>query len=235
MKGEGKPIPNLDDEVRGILAEFMVGVIKFEELVEVGRKLFTRFQQSLDILRRPSIYESSELIKSIIKANETKRGNAYVEAGCINACDITNNVSHLNTSLGGLQDCLNRAKGIVNELEVLLDKAGNALVINVDDQFEMEIKDSEQEVIASRKKLDAVGCASFMAVIYSMVKQDYKMQENIVSSLNLTSTSAELESYHLMWMLRPFINDDVMHQALEQVSVGGAEPLKMVVVELGEV
>ncbi|RXH76962.1 hypothetical protein DVH24_019850 [Malus domestica] len=52
-----------------------------------------------------------------------------------------------------------------------------------------------------------------MGVIYSMVKQDYMMQERIVSALNLKSSSGELESYCLMWSLRPFINNEIMDYA----------------------
>lgn len=211
---EGKPISNIDDELRQILAEFMVQVIKFEELVEVGRKFLVKFQQALEFLRRPSIYESSELIKSIIKANETKRVNAYVEAGCLNANDSTLSVGQLNTSLSDLHDCVTKSKSIIDELKILMDKTGNALCMTSDDQLETEIQASE--AIGS-EKLDGVGCASYMAVIYSMVKQDYVMQEKIVSSLSFKSSSGELESYCLMWSLRPFINDDIIRQALKQV------------------
>ncbi|PON39229.1 hypothetical protein TorRG33x02_343220 [Trema orientale] len=59
--------------------------------------------------------------------------------------------------------------------------------------------------------------AVLMGIIYSMVKQDYSMQEKIVSALSLKSSSGELESYSLMWSLRPFINDDIMHQAWKLV------------------
>ncbi|KAL7003132.1 hypothetical protein U1Q18_004289 [Sarracenia purpurea var. burkii] len=55
--------------------------------------------------------------------------------------------------------------------------------------------------------------AAMMGIIYSMVKQDYTMQERIISSLNLTLSSEELESYSLMWSLRPFISDEIVHQA----------------------
>ncbi|KMT07486.1 hypothetical protein BVRB_6g151030 [Beta vulgaris subsp. vulgaris] len=216
MEGEGKVISNPDDEVREILAEFMVGVIKFEELVEVGRKSLIRFQQALEFLRHPSIYESSELVKNILKMNETMRVTAYIEAGCINAYDSTQSVVQMNTSLCNLQDCLTKANDIINNLENLMDKAGNALCMNSDDQLETELQGSEQEV-TSPEKLDAANCASFMAVIYSMVKQDYTMQEKIVSSLNFKSSSDELESYRIMWTLRPFVDDDVVHQALAQV------------------
>lgn len=176
-----------------------------------------RFQQVLELLRRSSIYESSDLVKSIIKANETKRINAYVKAGCSNAYDNMLSVDQLNTSLFELQDCVTKAKAkaIINELENLMEKAGNALRVNSNEQFEMVYQGSEK-VIASERP-DAVSCASFMTVIYNMVKQDYVMQEKIVSSLNFKSSSGELESFCLMWSLRPFINDDVIHQALRQV------------------
>lgn len=38
-------------------------------------------------------------------------------------------------------------------------------------------------------------------------------QERIVTSLNLTSSSGEMESYCLMWSLHPYINDEIMQQA----------------------
>lgn len=211
-EGEQKLMPNLNDEVREILAEFMVGVIKLEELVEVGRRFLIRFRQGLEFLCQPSIYESSELVKSIIKGNETKRIHSYVEAGCINASDSTQRVIQMNTSLCDLQDCLAKAKGILNNLENLVVTAGNALCMNSDDKLETEFQGAEKE---APEKLDAAHYASFMAVIYSMVKQDYMMQERIVSSLNFKSSSGELESYCLMWNLRPFINDDVIQQALK--------------------
>ncbi|CAO2813069.1 unnamed protein product [Amaranthus hypochondriacus] len=96
MEGR-KSIANVDDEMREMLAEFIVGVIKFEELVELGSKFLLRFQQALKLLRCSSIHESSDLVNSIIKANETKRINAYVEAGCINAYDSMLSVDQLNT------------------------------------------------------------------------------------------------------------------------------------------
>lgn len=57
-------------------------------------------------------------------------------------------------------------------------------------------------------------CGSFMAVIYSMVKEDYVMQERIVSALNLKTPAGELDGYCTMWSLRPFVDDDVVHRAL---------------------
>lgn len=62
-------------------------------------------------------------------------------------------------------------------------------------------------------ELEMTNYAVLMGIIYSMVKQDYVMQERIVNSLNLKSLSGELESYCVMWSLRPFIMDEVMHHA----------------------
>ncbi|KAL2937412.1 30S ribosomal protein S16 [Bienertia sinuspersici] len=165
----------------------MVGVIKFEELVEVGRISLMRFKQALEFLQRPSINESSELVKSIIESNETKRVKAYLEIGCINAYDSTVSVSQLNTSLCDLWDWLTKAKDIIDELENLMDKAGNALCMNSEDLSEIEFQDSDKEASAC-ERFDAADCASYMAVIYSMVKQDYTMQEKIVSSLSFKSS-----------------------------------------------
>ncbi|XP_028077083.1 uncharacterized protein LOC114279094 isoform X1 [Camellia sinensis] len=73
---------------------------------------------------------------------------------------------------------------------------------------------SQEETVSSElPKPEHTDYAAMMSVIYSMVKLDYIMQQRIVSSLNLKSSSGELESYSLMWSLRPFINNDIMHQA----------------------
>ena len=43
------------------------------------------------------------------------------------------------------------------------------------------------------------------------------LQDNIVTSLNLKSSSGELESYYLMWFLWPYVNDQIMHLAWKLV------------------
>ncbi|GMP83602.1 hypothetical protein CsSME_00037450 [Camellia sinensis var. sinensis] len=83
------------------------------------------------------------------------------------------------------------------------------------DEFgpEATLYDKEETVSSELPKPEHTDYAAMMSVIYSMVKLDYIMQQRIVSSLNLKSSSGELESYSLMWSLRPFINNDIMHQA----------------------
>jgi hypothetical protein len=39
------------------------------------------------------------------------------------------------------------------------------------------------------------------------------LQEKIVNALSLKTSSSELQGYCLMWDLRPFMEDDVMHLA----------------------
>jgi len=54
-----------------------------------------------------------------------------------------------------------------------------------------------------------------MVVVRNMLKLDYTMQENIVGALSLNTLPLELEGYCLMWDLRPYIDDDMMHLAWE--------------------
>ena len=48
---------------------------------------------SIEFLRRPPIDKSSELVKNIVNANETKRVQSYLVAGCINMHDSVQNIS----------------------------------------------------------------------------------------------------------------------------------------------
>lgn len=210
---EEKSSCNPNHELRKMLSEFLAEVVKLEELGSIGRKFLIGFQQALEVLRRPSIFESSELVQSIIKANETKRVKSYVDAGCVTAYDSKQKITQMNTSLSGLQDHLTKAKNIIEELEKLMEKAGSVMQ-SVDemggDECEVDFG-VESEVVTSTE------CGSFMAVIYSMVKQDYVMQERIVSALNLKTTAGELDGYCMMWSLRPFVDDAVVNQALRLV------------------
>ncbi|KAM1530858.1 hypothetical protein COP1_020056 [Malus domestica] len=66
----------------------------FDELVATGSTLLVDFQQGLEFLRRPQIDETSDLVKNIIRGNETKRVKSYVEAGCLNADNGKLNISN---------------------------------------------------------------------------------------------------------------------------------------------
>ncbi|XP_073127097.1 uncharacterized protein [Henckelia pumila] len=202
-----------------IYADFMTSVTKFEELGTFGSNLLVSFQQAIGFLQRPPVEKTSKLIEGIIKAHGTKRFLSYVEAGCKNTHDNVQNVSKLQTCHLGLQDHINKAESIISELEHLLDDAASIVQTkkeqdeDVSSSVDSSVFNGTEEVSSDLSNPDVTDYASMMAVIYSMVKQDYTMQDRIVSSLSLKSSPAELETYCLMWSLRPFIDDDVMQQA----------------------
>ncbi|KAJ7943813.1 FAD-binding protein [Quillaja saponaria] len=158
------------------------------------------------------------------------RVKSYFEAGCINTHDAVQNLSKLNSCKHGLMDHLSKAKVIVTELDGLLEDMTNAIQTtfgNLPPIWDMSFGDELNEQSSTENKEEmalshfqsphVTHFATLMAIIYSMVKQDYVMQEKIISALNMKSSSGELESYCLMWSLRPYINEEVMHQAWKHI------------------
>ncbi|XP_031384725.1 uncharacterized protein LOC116198661 isoform X2 [Punica granatum] len=204
----------------------MTRMASFDESVAAGHKLLVGFQQRLELLRRPPVNRNSELVEKIIKANESKRVLSYFEAGCINVHDSVQSMSNLRTCLLGLQEHINRAKTMLEESECLLadatlvmQTANECLLQNRDvdssdglhDQAIVSNKD--ETALSDHQNPEITDYATMMAIIYNMMKQDFLMQERIVSALDLKLSSGELESYCLMWSLRPFINDQLMREA----------------------
>ncbi|XP_044470231.1 uncharacterized protein LOC123199343 isoform X4 [Mangifera indica] len=207
------------DKVFQIFKEFMTRYAKLEEMGASGSKLLTAYQQGL--------------------ASETQRVKSYFEAGCINVHDSLQSMSKLcyimlreknkywpevRTSLLGLNDHIIRAKGILNELESLLEDVAGAIQTaneclapfwDKDGGSGLDLQDTTDKISTSchRQGPEMTDFAALMGIIYGMVKQDCVMQERIITNLNLKSLSGELESYRLMWSLRPYINDEIVHQA----------------------
>ncbi|KAI4328088.1 hypothetical protein L6164_020475 [Bauhinia variegata] len=210
-----------------IFRAFMTGIAKIDELGKAGSRLLIGFQEALEFLRRPSIDGTSELVDKIIVANETKRVKSYVKAGCRTPHDGAQNVSKLHSCNVGLLDHISKAKVIVNELEGLLEDATDSIqgtlrdlspvsdpdLGDVELNGEATCNDKEEMALCDSQNNDITHLGTLMATLYSMVKQDYLMQERIISALGPKMSAGELESYCLMWSLRPFINDDIMHQA----------------------
>ncbi|GMP31142.1 hypothetical protein CsSME_00005480 [Camellia sinensis var. sinensis] len=210
-------ISELNEKIFQIFSDFMSRVTKFEELVAVGSRLLVGFHQGLEFLCRPPINKTSELIERIFKANETRRVLTYVESGCINAHDSIQNISNSKCLVDELE-------GLVKEVTVAMQVATESKphlqgkVTQYEFGPEATMYDKEEIVSSELQKPDVTNYAAMMGIIYSMVKLDYIMQEKIISSLNLKSSSRELESYSLMWSLRPFMNDEIMHQAWRFIS-----------------
>ncbi|XP_059642444.1 uncharacterized protein LOC132284357 isoform X2 [Cornus florida] len=203
------------EKILHIFSDFMTSITKFDELVPVGSRLLVGFQQGLDFLQRPPIKKTtSELVERIIEANETKRVLSYFEAGCVNTHDSVQNISKLHTCQLGLYDHLSKAKCILNELKCLVEDAQQTVAESIPHLKDEDSGDeSDPKATNSGMKLDVADYAVLIGIIYSMLKQDYTMQERIVASLNLKSSSSELESYCLMWSLRPFMDDEILHKA----------------------
>ncbi|KAJ8767275.1 hypothetical protein K2173_017319 [Erythroxylum novogranatense] len=226
MQGEDcKERAEMKEKIFHILKDFMTRVTMLDKLGTAGSRLLSGFQQGLEFLRRPPINTESELIRNIIKSNETKRIKFYIEASCTNSYDIVQNSSKLPVCLLGLRDHLSRAKTILNDMETFLkDLAGAAQmsggclspVLNCDSTGPLNQQSSDQLMdhphagVEESKMMD---CATIMGIIYRMLKQDYLMQERIISSVNLKTSSGELESFCMMWSLRPFVNDEILRQA----------------------
>ncbi|PKI47618.1 hypothetical protein CRG98_032007 [Punica granatum] len=134
--------------------------------------------------------------------------------------------AEVRTCLLGLQEHINRAKTMLEESECLLadatlvmQTANECLLQNRDvdssdglhDQAIVSNKD--ETALSDHQNPEITDYATMMAIIYNMMKQDFLMQERIVSALDLKLSSGELESYCLMWSLRPFINDQLMREA----------------------
>nr|GMC47707.1 uncharacterized protein LOC109190702 [Ipomoea batatas] len=220
---EDGPMHEYREKILHIFSDFMTRVALFEELLSVGNRLLVGFQQGLEYVQRPPIEKKSELVERIIRDNETKRLLSYIEAGYKNTNDEVH-ACHL-----GLQDHKAKAKYLVDELACLLDdaaalvqSANNSLPCMLDRDTNSNLNSGatstdREEVPSCVLKPEVTDIATMMAVIFAMVKKDYVMQEKIVSSLNLKSSSGELESYCLMWSLRPFVDDEIMQRAWKLV------------------
>ncbi|XP_004509723.1 uncharacterized protein [Cicer arietinum] len=239
---EDKSISDLKEEIFKKFRDFMTRITKIDELGTIGSKLLAGFQQALEFIRKPPIDTKSKLINNIIKANETKRLNSYVNSECKKPKDVVQNVTNLNSCKQGLLHHIREAKVALDELGDILANVtsvtqsiyGKLSALSdpdIDVKFnELAICEDLEENTAScpsgstdvtttkiKENIDYTHLALLMAAVYSMVQQDYLMQERIVSALDLKLSSEELESYYLMWSLHPFINDEIIHQAWRHI------------------
>ncbi|KAK8471656.1 hypothetical protein PHAVU_003G285200 [Phaseolus vulgaris] len=228
---EGKSLSELEEEIFQKFGAFMTGIAKIDELGIAGSKLLSGFQQALEFIRRPPIDMNSKLVEKIIVANETKRVKAYISSGCRKLNNSIQSLTNFHSCTRGLCNHIRKAKEILDELEGLLGDVTSAiqttdgkLLAFSDLDFDVELNEQatyndleEKDALSDSQSPDITHLAMVMAFIYSMVKQDYLMQEKIVSALDLRMSLEELESYCQMWSLRPFINDEVVHGAWEHI------------------
>ncbi|CAN7099206.1 unnamed protein product [Brassica rapa subsp. narinosa] len=207
----------LNLKVYDIFKEFMTGITKLEELGNAANTFLLRFQQGLCLLKRSPMLTSSTLIKNLIKSNETRRLKSYIDFGCINIDDAAKSTKALHTSISGLSDHLINAQSLLSELERLTDEAALAIETATTTQLDVEscdelrqvTSDEENEIVHFLQEPEVTEYATVIAVVYNMVKQNYVMQEKIVRSLSLKTSFDELDTYTMMWSLRPFFCADL--------------------------
>ncbi|XP_071676077.1 uncharacterized protein [Lolium perenne] len=207
-----------------IFKEFMAGVARFEELVDGGRQFLARFQQELDYFQRPLV--ESDVIGEIVRSNCTGRMKSYLESGCSLLCQSISNLSQLHSCEAELQGYINKVNALVEELQCLVEDAYAATLtanLSATKVLDYTVADNstndashfteeKEEQPANQLHRDS-SLVMVMILVHNMLKLDYTMQEKIVMSLSLKSSSAELQSYCLMWDLRPYVDGKVMDLA----------------------
>ncbi|KAG0451059.1 hypothetical protein HPP92_026626 [Vanilla planifolia] len=220
----------LSESAATIFKSFMSRTAKLEELAVLGMQHLGGYFRVVETFRRAPLSNVYEVIDNIIKANPTDKLQEYVDSGFWNHDFNFQNIGRLCTCKEGLEDHLSKAKALLGELEILKDDAictthhihdyysdlgPKCPEDSVDHQMS-----STQEVVQDSILLDSsVSRATLMAIILGMLKLDFTMQEKIIRSLNLKTSSSELESYCLLWELRPYVDDNVLLLAWKHISV----------------
>ncbi|KAF0906597.1 hypothetical protein E2562_012048 [Oryza meyeriana var. granulata] len=203
-------------------------VAQYDELVDAGKKVLLKFHQELEHFRRPKLLIESGAISEIVKSNYSDRMRSYLEAGCTHHDENIQNMNQLHSCQEKLNDHINKAKLLLEELQFLEKDAYSTTLTAClsslrdtddcpgDDNLTNNYSEDEQQ---PGDLLDrAVSCASVMVLVHNMLKWDYMMQEKIVKALCIkTSSSSELEGYCQMWDLRPCIDDNAMQLAWQFV------------------
>ncbi|XP_058747111.1 uncharacterized protein LOC131620109 [Vicia villosa] len=231
----------LKKQILNKFKDFMTGFTKIDELGTAGSKLLSGFQQALEFIRKPPIDASSKLVNSIIKANETERLKSYVnfelKVVLDELEDIQSNVRNILQSIHGKLSSLSdtdidfemNKQEIYNDLicasftryliitEIMEFWLTRLAIASYSGRPFCHSRSTDVTTTKVKKNTDSTHLAALMVAIYGMVQQDYLMQERIVSALDLNVSSEELESYCLMWSLRPFINDELVHEAWKYI------------------
>ncbi|KAI3992992.1 hypothetical protein MKX01_009735 [Papaver californicum] len=212
---------DLDKKVYQIFSDFMMRVMKFEELVSVGSSFLVGLHQHLG--ENPS--KTSDVVDGVMKANDTKRLKTYLKYGCINVDEGVQSVSKLIECQKGLQEHMSKVRELLSEVEGLMTAVQEVLRSVSENKFsyegqhavggfvihQAEVEKEEMESIRPRRP-SISDYATIMCSIYNMLKQDYIMQ--IISSIEICHPSSEeLGSYSTMWTLRPYIQDEIISEA----------------------
>ncbi|XP_047150001.1 uncharacterized protein LOC124822065 isoform X3 [Vigna umbellata] len=192
---EDQSLSELEEEIFQKFRAFMTGIAKIDELGIAGSRLLSGFQQAIVHSCTQGLCNHIRKAKEILNELEGVLG------------DVT---SAIQTTDGKLL----AFSGLDFDVELIEQATYNDL-----EEKDALYHSQSPDVNTGKKKksADVTHLAMVMAFIYSMVKQEYLMQEKIVSALDLKMSLEELESYCQMWSLRPFINDEIVHGAWEHI------------------
>ncbi|XP_024364180.1 uncharacterized protein [Physcomitrium patens] len=142
----------------------------------------------------------------------------------------------VDNALKGLQNHVQQARGVMEEIQGLLGEANGIMhedlsarlnnVALIDGEGSSEPAQEEDvgqgagchvQVTSLRTKVRQLFTPDYvttMAAIYTMLQQDFTMQERVVGTLGLDLSSELLQNYQMMWTLRPFVDESVVEEAL---------------------
>ncbi|XP_057851294.1 uncharacterized protein LOC131061570 isoform X1 [Cryptomeria japonica] len=225
--GFGKTdLSKMDMASHEMFSTFLAKTIRFEELGKVGGELLSRFHQELDLFRRQPLNETSQVLENIIQMNQTERLRTYIDAGCRHFHVDAQVTIKLNNSLEGLKKHIEQAQELLKDMECIFNKAtslmNEAISLLMEDLLISEEHsidglsgtESNEQGSHDDQKLEISDYVSMMSVVYGMLRQDYAMQEKVVSDLQLDTSSEILQTYCFMWMLRPFVDERIITEAL---------------------
>jgi hypothetical protein len=135
---------------------------------------------------RPKLLTESSAIIEIVKSNYSDRMRSYLEAGCTHHNEIIQNMNRLHAYQEKLNDHINKAKLLLEELQFLEEDVYSAALTaslsssrNTDDcpdHDNLTNVCSEDEQQPEDWLDGAVSFASVIVLVHNMLKMDYMMQ-----------------------------------------------------------
>ncbi|KAH0451096.1 hypothetical protein IEQ34_021788 [Dendrobium chrysotoxum] len=195
------------DDVLPVGSEVTKGLARCED-VQSLKSLLMQGKGSLEvsienkICRRAPLYKTSSVVDEVINSNYTDKLEEYVEAAKV-LLDELESLKH----------------NAIDVIKHAIDEHSSDCVFNLIEDTKTQQSHSVREDAQESLLLDgSMSRSTLMTIIHGMLKLEFTMQEKIIQSLNLKTSSSLFESYCLFWELHPNIDDNLMHLAWKYVS-----------------
>ncbi|KAH8935488.1 hypothetical protein BDL97_17G030500 [Sphagnum fallax] len=184
----------MDKSVSEIFHHFIGRAVTLEDLQKLSSQMLVGFQQALEAFQRPPLHEASAVLAQVMASAPSERLDTYTDMGCHHVHSDHSVVIKLDSALKGLQNHIEQAGGIMEEMRGLLEQA-NA-VMQEELSLELEsvsltgtaiiFEDSQptaspsQQLTSPRMKARGLHMSDYvtmMAGIVSMLEQDLRMQK----------------------------------------------------------